>query len=158
MSVDLKNASTPLAARWMQRFRDSQIEGSQTEESETDDESRHAETRASPNPQRTAADKITETFDVEYRPNKAIQDPTGTEGQGTGGSSRQRSGSERDGTRAQTGAPTATRLATRPLCAPDAPDVAHMAMMTRIVTGAISARLRGARTHARHADHHTLTL
>ena len=96
--VDPKNASTLLVARWMQRFRNSQIEGSQTEESQTDDESRQGDTRASPNPQRTAADEITETFDVEYRPNTAIQDPAGTEEQGTGGSSRRRTGSERQHT------------------------------------------------------------
>ena len=92
--VDPKNASTPLAARWMQRFRDSQIEGSQTEESQTDDEPTQGDTRASPNPQRTAAEEITETFDVEYRPYTAIQDPAGTEEQGMGGSSERRTGGE----------------------------------------------------------------
>ena len=96
--VNPQNASTPLAARWMQRVRDSQIEESQTEESQTDDESRRGETRTSPNPQRTAADKITKTFDVEYRSNTAVQNPVGTEGQGTTGGSRQRSSGERQHT------------------------------------------------------------
>ena len=80
--VNPKDASTPLAARWMQRVRDSQVEESQTAESQTDDESRQGESRTSPNPQRAMADEITDTFDVEYRPNTAIQNPAGTKGQG----------------------------------------------------------------------------
>ena len=97
--VKPKNASTPLAARWMQRVRDSQIEKYHTEKSQTDDESRIGETQTSPNPQRTAADEITETFDVEYRTNTAVPNPAGTEGQGTmAGGGGQRSSGKRQHT------------------------------------------------------------
>ena len=92
--MDPRNASTRLAARWMWRFRDSQIKESQTEESQTDEESRLGETVVFPNRQQTAADEFTKTFDVEYHPNMAIQNPTSTEAQGTAGSSGQRSGAE----------------------------------------------------------------
>ena len=46
-------------------------------ESETDEESRQGEDRESPEAQRSAADEITETFDVEDRPKTAIRNPTG---------------------------------------------------------------------------------
>ena len=78
--VDPKNAATPLAARQMHRFHDSQIAGSQTEESQTDDEYRQGDTQASPNPQRTAADEITETFDVHQQKIKSVSGVSGVSG------------------------------------------------------------------------------
>ena len=73
------NAQSSFAASWIQRVLDQQVS-----ESETDSlDSRQGEERVSPEEQRTAADEITETFDMEDRPNTAIPNPTTSGSQGS---------------------------------------------------------------------------
>ena len=74
------------------------VRNQQLLESETDEESRQGEDRASPEAQRPAADEITETFDVEDRPKTATPNPMGGCNPGNSGGGEQRSGSNRQRT------------------------------------------------------------
>ena len=79
--INTTNAQSSFAASWMQRVLDQQVS-----ESETDSlDSRQGEERVFPKEQRTAADEITETIDVEDRPNTAIPNPTTSVGQESAG-------------------------------------------------------------------------
>ena len=75
----------------MQRVLDQQVS-----ESETDSlDSRQGGERVSPEKQRTAADEITETFDVDDCPNAAIPNPTTSGGQGSAGGGQTTTGGGR---------------------------------------------------------------
>ena len=90
------NASTSFAASWMQRVLDQQVS-----ESETDIQSRPGEDRASPEIQRSAADEITETFDVEDRPNTEIPNLTTSGRQGSAGGGQGSAGGRQGSTGGQ---------------------------------------------------------
>ena len=84
------NAQSPFAARWMERVLNQQLSESETDS--LDSRRYEGEERVSPEEQRTAADELTETFDVEDSPNTAIANPTTSGGQGSAGSGQTTTG------------------------------------------------------------------